>query len=711
MSSSRRRRNTTVKIVKVRRLLHSRCLIGVAALTIGASLRAAPLAWFPGPALFEPVSGAATISTSSFGNLLIGGTSLYSFESFPESLIASNNFWTALPPLYSVSIAAGAVANGGTIMVYGGTDGTNTTSAVIGYSPSGDTPQTLAPMSVPRSYLGYAPDRSGNAYAMGGLDDTGQALSSAERFNPDSGTAGAWSAIASLPTARYNFPAVFDGTNLIYIFGGYTDTTAGGETAAVLRYSVSNNTWTNLVSMPVAVAGSAAAYGVDGRIYVVGGVSGGVTTNVVQIFDPAANSWVISTPLPEGLSASAMGVDSLGRLVVMGGKDTNGNDVSDVWRSQRLGVPDSAPGFVSYPSLSGTYQVPYISSINATGNPQPTYLLAHGPAGMQVDPYSGAIAWTPEGLDQIGSIPVTIRATNYAGFADWNFTIAVPNPPPTPITNLTVASVTDNSVTLSWSPESPVVGPVTYSVYLRHVLHDPRGSGGTVWYTQIGGDTIRPMITITGLPPGLAQVYYVVATGPGGSSGYTAAVLATTTAPQGPPRLFVTGLTSTSVSLGWDAAPGPAQNPLYSPITTYTIMERNTSVSPAINIPAATNLTGTSGTITGLTPGRSHLWFVSGVDTAGNASPLALVYVVVTNPVPVSPRLSNTGPSANGAVQFAVTEGGSILQTVLVQATTNPANPASWVQIGSILPTASPITFTDTNAAQYPARFYRLQAP
>ena len=137
--------------------------------------------------------------------------------------------------------------------------------------------------------------------------------------------------------------------------------------------------------MPVAVAGSAAALGADGKIYVVGGVSGGVTTNVVQVYDPAANSWVISTPLPEGLSAAAMGVDSLGRLIVMGGMDTNGNDVSDVWRSQQLGVPDSAPGFVSYPSLSATYQVPYVSSINATGNPQPTYLLVSGPAGMQVD--------------------------------------------------------------------------------------------------------------------------------------------------------------------------------------------------------------------------------------------------------------------------------------------------------------------------------------
>src|SRR5437763_12081982 len=115
------------------------------------------------------------------------------------------------------------------IIFYGGTDGTTSSSAPIGYSPSGDSPLTLASMSVARSYLGYAPDLNGNAYAIGGLDGNGEPLASAERFNPDTGAAGAWSAIASLPTARYNFPAVFDATNQIYIFGGRTNTTSGTE--------------------------------------------------------------------------------------------------------------------------------------------------------------------------------------------------------------------------------------------------------------------------------------------------------------------------------------------------------------------------------------------------------------------------------------------------------------------------------------------------
>jgi len=648
------------------------------------------------------VSGAASVTAAGLGNVVIGGTSYYSGESYPEYLIATNLYWSGMPPLHSVNIAPGAVSSGDIIIVYGGTAGTGSMNTVYGYSRSDDTPPTYAPMSVPRSYLGYAADRNGNAYAIGGLDDSGQPMASAERFNPDSGPSGAWSAIASLPASRYNFPAVFDRTNQIYIFGGYTNPAAGVEIVSVLRYSTSKNTWTNMASLPVAVAGGAAALGPDGNIYVVGGLSGGVATNLVQVFNPAANSWAISTPLPENLNASAIGVDSLGRLIVIGGMDSNGYDVAEVWRSQPLSVPDSAPVFTQLPGTSATYLSAYNSSISATGNPPPTFQLLSGPAGMSVDPYSGAITWTPQGISQIGSIPLTIQAANYAGSTNWSFTITVPNPPPAPVTNLTVVSVTANSVTLSWSPEDPVVGAVIYSAYLRHVLHDPRGSGSTVWYTQIGSSTTQTTLTISGLTPGLTQAYYVVAVGPGGSSGYNSAIVATTSSVQPPVNLRMTGLTSTSISLAWDPPAGPVA------ATSYEVWGWFSSgVNYAIY---GTGNTNTTLTITGLVPGSSHQWGVRAFDGQGYHSAFNYGFTVV-NPVPVAPHFTGAMSTTAGGFQLTVSEGGSVLQTVLIQATTNPADPNSWVQIGSVLPSSNPFTFIDTNADQYPARFYRILAP
>jgi hypothetical protein len=553
-------------------------------------------------------------------------------------------------------------------------------------------------MSVARSQLGYAPDRNGYAYAIGGLDDSGSPLASAERYNPDTDT---WAPIASLPTALYDFPAVFNRTNYIYIFGGRTDTASGMEIATVLRYSVSANTWAAMAPLPIAVAGSTAALGSDGRIYVAGGTSGGVATSAVQVYNPAANTWTISTPLPEALSGLAMGVDSLGRLIVMGGRDANGNDVGDVWRSQQLNVPDGPPGFTQYPATNGVYQAQYVSSINATGSPPPTYSLVSGPAGMQVDVYSGAITWTPQGLDQIGVIPVTIQAANYAGVTNWSFTITVPNPPPATLTNLTVVSVTESSVTLAWAPEDPAAGPVTYSVWLRHVLHDPKGSGATIWYTQIGSTTSAPTTTITGLAAGLSQAYYIVATGAGGASPYAGITAATLPAPT-PTNLRVTGLTSTTISLAWDAPVGGI------PVASYEVLGWFNGIAAQYPL-AYPNISGTTVTLTGLAPGAAMLWGVSVRDTAGNVSAYVYLPSLVVNPVPTPAALSAATSTGTGGFQFAVQAGA--IRTTLIQATTNPGDPASWQTIATNPPTAGTFNFTDTTASRFPMRFYRVISP
>jgi hypothetical protein len=429
-------------------------------------------------------------------------------------LEATNSSWTIFPGLSdTATIAGGAAGNGDPILFFGGTDGSNSTSAVINYSPSGDTVSAGPGMNAARSYLGYATVGGGDAYAIGGLDQNGNPLASVETY---SGDANKWSLIASLPTPLYKFPAVYNGQNYIFVFGGRTNTTLGVETATVLRYSISGHTWTTVAPMPVAAAGSAAAFGPDGKIYVVGGVSAGVTLDVVQVYAPGSNTWTISTPLPQTLSAAAMGVDSLGRLIVMGGMDASGNDVTNVWRSQQLLIPDSAPAFTQYPATNGAYQIPYSSSIVATGDPPPYYTLENGPAGMSVGFYSGNIAWTPQG-DQIGSNSVTIRATNYSGYVDWTFNITVAPPPPLVPTNLVVLAVTDTSVTLSCASQNPFVGPVTNLIYS---VTSSGGSHPVAIYTLIGTSPTNVM-TVAGLQVGHGYNLVLKASANGITTGYS----------------------------------------------------------------------------------------------------------------------------------------------------------------------------------------------
>ena len=111
-------------------------LVGAEILLLAGGLLAGPLTWFPGPPLDWSLSGAATTAVPGLGNVLIGGD----FSSYPERLAAGNAYWTPLPAISSVRIAAGAVANGDLILVYGGTDGKGSTSTLLGYSPSGTRP-------------------------------------------------------------------------------------------------------------------------------------------------------------------------------------------------------------------------------------------------------------------------------------------------------------------------------------------------------------------------------------------------------------------------------------------------------------------------------------------------------------------------------------------------------------------------------------------
>src|SRR6266481_2897866 len=496
----------------------SQCLTGIAPLFAGADLCAAPLTWFPGTALNEPRSGAATVVAPGGSILMLGGSPVGS----TDVLVYGGNNAQSIP---SPRLAPGAVAlSSGQFFVYGGkrTNATSSaTSSVLSYNPvpSGvDDPNvfSVSPMSTARYDLAYAADASGYAYAIGGRGNNNTVLASVERYDRIADT---WTNMASLPAGRYHFAAAFDGTNLIYTFGGRTNVTAGTETATVLSYNVSGNFWATQAPMPVATAGSAAIRGADGKFYVIGGTASGVVTNLVQVYDPASDTWQLATPLPAAVTAAGGAVDPLGRLVVMGGADGNAVDQSASWVSQQLNLPDAAPVFTSTASNKANCLVLYSYAAHASGNPQPIYQLLTAPDGMTIDLYTGAVAWTPQ-TNQFGSNLVGILASNYAGSATQTFTINTVGPPLAAPVNLAISNLTDTSVTLSWDPVAYVIGPLTYQVYERTFLHDPRGSGGAYIYHAVAASAVNSA-TIGGLAPGSCHFYVVKAMAAGVVSPYS----------------------------------------------------------------------------------------------------------------------------------------------------------------------------------------------
>src|SRR4051794_30692567 len=123
------------------------------------------------------------------------------------------------------------------------------------------------------------------AYAIGGFTTGFRAdLDSVERLDR---TAGRWSPVAPMPTARGNAAAASAGER-IYVLGGYV----GDKPADVVEvFEPESNNWHTGRPLPGGRGGAAAA-AIGDRIYVVGGFDADdVATDAVDVYDVAADEW------------------------------------------------------------------------------------------------------------------------------------------------------------------------------------------------------------------------------------------------------------------------------------------------------------------------------------------------------------------------------------------------------------------------------------
>src|SRR5437762_11471900 len=93
---------------------------------------------------------------------------------------------------------------------------------------------------------------------------------------------------------RYGQSSVYANNTAYFLGGILSDTSLSTDFFSLdlsQQFNSSSPPWQNLTSLPAATANAAAAIGIDGRVYLLGGQTWDCATNFLNVYDPHTTSW------------------------------------------------------------------------------------------------------------------------------------------------------------------------------------------------------------------------------------------------------------------------------------------------------------------------------------------------------------------------------------------------------------------------------------
>ena len=236
-------------------------------------------------------------------------------------------------------------------------------------------------------------------------------------------------------------------------------------------------------------------------------------------------------------------------------------------------------------------------------------------------------SYAVSGLTVLTSYQFYVTASDAAGNTSANsntLTVTTPDTQaPTAPTGLVSSSLTQSSLTLTWTASTDNVAVTGYDVYRN---------GVKINTTLIATTTYN----ISGLNAGTAYQFYIMAKDAAGNTSANSSTLSVTTpdaqAPTAPSALTASGTTQTATTLTWSAATDNVA------VTGYDVYRNGTKIN-------ATVVTTTTYAVTGLTASTAYSFYVQARDAAGNISANSNTVAVTTSAVP-------TTCSGNGAINF-----------------------------------------------------------
>lgn len=230
---------------------------------------------------------------------------------------------------------------------------------------------------------------------------------------------------------------------------------------------------------------------------------------------------------------------------------------------------------------------------------------------------------------------------------------------PTAPLNLAAGSITQSSLTLTWSASTDDVGVTGYDVYQNNVKINASNISSTSY-------------NVTGLSSSTIYTFYVVAKDAAGNSAASNAINVSTGAPDtqaptAPLNLSSNNITQTSATINWSAATDNVG------VSGYDVYRNGTKVN--------TNLvTTTSYNVTGLTAATTYSFTVIAKDAAGNSSvPSAALSVTTLLPNPGSELFTQRTVIANQRMPHDLVYGpdNNIWYTERFGGTVSYVNPAT----------------------------------
>ncbi|MBI5245512.1 MAG: right-handed parallel beta-helix repeat-containing protein [Elusimicrobia bacterium] len=203
----------------------------------------------------------------------------------------------------------------GKVLVAGGSSGGGTylSSAEL-YDPASGTWAATGPMAAARGYHTAVLLPNGKVLVVGGETTGGTALSIAELYDPASGT---WAGTGALSAARRTHTLTLLANGKVLAAGGYDGT---NYLSSAELYDPSVGTWSGTGSMSAARHWHTATLLPSGKVLAAGGEStGGAIIAAAEVYDPSAGTWSATGPMSAAREYHASTLLPNGLVLAAGG--------------------------------------------------------------------------------------------------------------------------------------------------------------------------------------------------------------------------------------------------------------------------------------------------------------------------------------------------------------------------------------------------------